>query len=149
MSAPNFDLAVKPDFTLSEITEFDFPDEAGDLTTQQDITDLHIFECAELPEQLGVDDTSRMFRDLQGQMIAGLDVYSRRRKKPLKPHAECIIISLDTEYVAAEDGSGNIILSYQYVVSYKGSRCSGIIYTNTRRKVGRIRFEKYIGEALS
>jgi hypothetical protein len=65
------------------------------------------------------------------------------------PHSGLIIISADTEYQLNETGDGNIIISYQFVVAYKGRRCSGIIYTNTHRKEGRIRFEKFVGTALN
>lgn len=62
------------------------------------------------------------------------------------------IISIDTEYTLKRvDGDTektqpdeNIILSYQYVVSYKGKRCEGIFLPQSDAKKHRLSFEKFL-----
>lgn len=56
------------------------------------------------------------------------------------------IISIDTEY--EQEGEVLNILSYQYVVSYKGQRCEGIIFTQSGHKKHRLSFEVFLTKAI-
>lgn len=101
------------------------------------------------PNELTLDDFIKLPRRTLKFLKKRLEKYARKRKRKLVSHSDVIIICLDTEYELNEAADGNIIISYQFVVSYQGKRCSGIIYTDSRRKQGRIRFEKYVGVALN
>tara|TARA_R110001592_G_scaffold204892_2_gene455195 strand:- start:501 stop:3368 length:2868 start_codon:yes stop_codon:yes gene_type:complete len=56
------------------------------------------------------------------------------------------IISIDTEY--EQRGDENMVLSYQYVVSFRGKRCQGIHFTKSGHKRDRLSFEKFLVIAI-
>ena len=56
------------------------------------------------------------------------------------------IISIDTEY--EQRGDMNMVLSYQYVVSFRGKRCQGIFFTKSGEKRDRLSFEKFLVMAI-
>jgi hypothetical protein len=56
------------------------------------------------------------------------------------------IISIDTEY--EQRGDENMVLSYQYVVSFGGKRCQGIHFTKSGHKRDRLSFEKFLVIAI-
>ena len=56
------------------------------------------------------------------------------------------IISLDME--STEKDGVKVILSYQYVVSFRGKRCEGITFPKSGAKRDRLSFEKYVVIAI-
>ncbi len=52
------------------------------------------------------------------------------------------IISIDTEYT--QKGDENVVLSYQYVVSFRGKRCEGIFFPESGAKKHRLSFEQFL-----
>lgn len=111
--------------------------------------DVREFTHPRPPTGLTIDALAQMPKRTQKYYIKELAKYARKRKRKLTSHSDATIVCLDTEYQLSEDGAGNIIICYQYVVSRNGKRCQGIIYTNSDRVEGRIRFEKYLGIALN
>lgn len=59
-----------------------------------------------------------------------------------------VIIGIDTEYTALDNGSLHI-LSYQFhLITASGESTSGIVYTKSAKKSGRIRLDDFILDAL-
>ena len=59
-----------------------------------------------------------------------------------------IILAIDSEWTNPLKVLHNDILSYQWVVSKSGKRCSGIIYTRSGEKSDRIAFKKLVKVAI-
>ncbi|WP_415902127.1 hypothetical protein ACMXYR_14445 [Neptuniibacter sp. QD29_5] len=126
------------------------PDTHGaDISASPYEFDVREFKHPRPPGEIPINDIAKLNTRTQKYLKKQLGKYARQRRRKLVSHSDVIIVCLDTEYQVNDAGDGNIILSYQYVVSHKGKRCSGIIYTDSKRVEGRIRFEKYIGTALN
>jgi hypothetical protein len=72
----------------------------------------------------------------------------KRKFRRKGANVDDIILAIDSEWVNKQKIRHNNILSYQWVISKSGKRCSGIIYTKSGKKAHRIAFKKLVKEAI-
>ncbi|PSV56463.1 hypothetical protein [Photobacterium sp. GB-3] len=106
---------------------------------------------AEYVEPCGYDsdDTKAELSLNDWQALIAEPAGSTSVKRPLKVSIfEQPIISIDTEYTLSKDGKSNNILSYQFVLLFKGKMTRAIFYTKSTKKSGRLSFDKCIAQVI-
>lgn len=61
---------------------------------------------------------------------------TKRKRREVTPFFERPVIAMDTEYVESECGTYNRILSYQFVVLFKGKLSTIILFPESTKKIG-------------
>jgi hypothetical protein len=84
--------------------------------------------------------TKKQYKKAQQLALKAL-MKAKKVSTVLKP-----IISIDTEYT--QKGDENVVLSYQYVVSFKGKRCEGIFFPKSGAKKHRLSFEQFLVQVI-
>tara|TARA_R110001583_G_scaffold59932_9_gene178468 strand:- start:13570 stop:16401 length:2832 start_codon:yes stop_codon:yes gene_type:complete len=84
--------------------------------------------------------TKKQYKKAQQLALKAL-MKAKKVSTVLKP-----IISIDTEYT--QKGNENVVLSYQYVVSFKGKRCEGIFFPKSGAKKHRLSFEQFLVQVI-
>ncbi|MCG3864476.1 MULTISPECIES: hypothetical protein [unclassified Photobacterium] len=100
------------------------------------------YDIAEAEHELSLNDW-------QPTTAEPVEVGAKCKKRPAKISIfEQPIISIDTEYTRSKDGKTNYILSYQFVLLFKGQSTSLILYAKSARKSGRLVFDKCIAQII-
>ena len=95
-------------------------------------------------EQTGTGEVkSRKEIALERQAEIKKQLIKKRIPTALKP-----IISIDTEYEQDDENNQINVLSYQFVVSFEGRKCNGIIFTESTHKKHRLSFEDFLARVI-
>lgn len=95
----------------------------------------------ELSETGEVKSKKQLLKEKKAEIKKKLEI--KMMPTALKP-----IISIDTEYEQDDDKNQINILSYQYVVSFKGKKCNGIFFTDSGHKKHRLSFEEFLVDVI-
>ncbi|GAA6173831.1 hypothetical protein NBRC116592_35010 [Colwellia sp. KU-HH00111] len=95
-------------------------------------------------EQAGTGEVkSRKEIAKEKQAAIRKQLMEKRIPTALKP-----IISIDTEYEQDDENNQINVLSYQFVVSFEGKKCNGILFTESAHKKHRLSFEEFLAKVI-
>lgn len=101
------------------------------------------------PLSFGAQPVINLKKRLKKQSLSFAHLFKAKWRSSRKgASVDDIILAIDSEWVNLEKSPINHMLSYQWVISKNGKRCSGIIYTKSSDKSHRIAFKRLVKEAI-